>query len=157
MSVEGEASAAPVRLEHPVPPRRRTWLTCLLAVIIFGSGMIVGGGGLLIVLIRFAQRRDDPPPVVAARLKRQLGLTAEQTAEVQEIVRTRQEALRKIRNDVEPRFQAEIDLLEKQIADVLSNDRQKAKWHAGVASSLRRTWFSATQVKDSPKIPVSSP
>jgi parvulin-like peptidyl-prolyl isomerase len=119
--------------------------------------MIVGGGGLLIVLIRFSQRRDDPPPVVAARLKRQLGLSNEQTAEVQEIVRTRQEALRKIRNDAQPRFQAEIDLLEKQIADVLSNDRQKAKWRAGVASSLRRTWFAATQVKDSPKTSVSSP
>jgi hypothetical protein len=155
MSAESEAIVELGRIERPAPTGRRSWLTFLLAFIIFVSGMIVGGGGLLIVLVRFAQRRDEPPAVVAARLKRQLGLSDEQTARVQEIVRTRQDAVHKIRDEVQPRFQEEIDLLEKQVADVLT-DRQKRKWHAGVAA-LRRTWFSATQAKDLPKKPLSSP
>jgi hypothetical protein len=126
-----------------------------LAVIIFVSGMIVGGGGLVALLVHFSQRVDEAPAVTAARLKRQLGLSEEQTAQVQKIVRTRQEALHKIRDEVQPRFREEIDLLETQVASVL-NDRQKAKWHSGLAA-LRRTWFSATQAKDWPKSSVSSP
>jgi hypothetical protein len=128
-------------------------LTLFLAVIIFVSGLIVGGGGLLALLVHVSRHQDEPPAVVAARLKRQLGLNVEQTAQVQEILRTRQEALHKIRDEVQPRFREEIDLLEKQVDGVL-NDRQKAKWHAGLAA-LRRTWFSATQAKDLPKSPAS--
>ncbi len=155
MSVESRAIAELDLLEHLAPPKRTSWLTLFLAVIIFVSGMIVGGGGLLALLVHVSRRVDEAPAVTAARLKRQLGLSEEQTAQVQEIVRTRQEALHRIRDDVQPRFREEIDLLEKQVAGVL-NDRQKAKWHAGLAA-LRRTWFSATQAKDLPKSSVSSP
>lgn len=149
------ASAESNLLEHPAPPRRRSWLTLFLAVIIFVSGMIVGGGCLVALLVHVSRRVDEAPAATAARLKRQLGLSDEQTAQVQEIVRTRQDALHKIRDEVQPRFREEIDLLEKQVASVL-DDRQKAKWRAGLAA-LRRTWFSATQAKDLPKSSVSSP
>ncbi len=142
-------------LDKPTPPRRGSWLTLFLAVIIFVSGLIIGGGGLLALLVHVSRRQDEPPAVVAARLRRQLGLNDEQAAQVQEIVRTRQEALHRIREEVQPRFREEIDLLEKQVDNVL-NDRQKAKWHAGLAG-LRRMWFSATQAKDLPKSPASPP
>jgi hypothetical protein len=155
MSMDRMASEELDPLDLPTPPRRGSWLTLFLAVIIFVSGLIIGGGGLLALLVHVSRHREEAPAVVAARMKRQLGLTDEQTAGVQEILRTRQEALHRIRDEVQPRFRGEIDLLEKQVDSVL-NDRQKAKWHAGLAA-LRRTWFSATQAKDLPQIPASSP
>jgi hypothetical protein len=114
-----------------------------LALLIFVSGVVVGGGVTLIAVrnraLRAIHHPEEAPPRIAARLRSALALSAEQTRQVETIVRTRQQALQAIRREVQPRVVAELDRVESEIAAVLDAE-QRAKWHA-LFNHLRETWL----------------
>ena len=127
----------------PAAPRRRGWRTLLLALLIFVSGLIVGGGTMLITVrhraLRVLHHPEEVPARIAARLRWKLGLSDEQTQQVEQIVRKRQQALQAIRREVQPRVTIELDRVEAEIAITL-DDAQRAKWHA-LFAKLRETWI----------------
>jgi len=126
----------------PRPARRRRWVTILLALVIFLSGVIVGAGAFGLGLRNFVLRRihhpELGPPATAAWLQRKLELTDPQTTEIEKILRQRQAALVAIRREVQPAVEAELDLLEEQVSDVLDPE-QRNQWHNWLGR-MRRTW-----------------
>jgi len=136
---------------QPLPPApRRRWLTVLLLLVIFFSGSVLGGGGMFVFLrnraLHVLHHPEDGPARMANRLRSKLGLSAEQTRQVEEILRQRQLALQAIRREVQPRVVAELNEVERQIAAVL-DDAQQEKWHA-IFTRLCDTW-----IPDVPKEP----
>jgi len=127
------------------PPRRSGWLRVLLIAIVFFSGVVVGIGGAVIVVrnrVLFAIHHPEQMPAqITARLTRRLHLSSQQAAEVETIIRSRQERLQAIRAEVQPRVMGELAGMEREIADVL-DEGQKAQWHAG-CEQQRRTWVPA--------------
>jgi hypothetical protein len=134
--------------------RRRWWVSLLLAVGIFGSGFAVGGATALIVakdrFLHMLHHPEEAPAKITARLRCKLDLTDEQAAQVEAILRRHQEAFEAIRADVQPRVEAELDGVEKDIAAVL-DDSQRAQWHQRF-TELRETWMPPP-----PKPPAESP
>ena len=78
------------------------------------------------------------PRRIAAHLRFHLGLSEEQTRQVEAILHQRQAALQVIRREVQPRVMAELDQVEAEIAAVL-DDSQREHWHLMFAR-LRNTW-----------------
>jgi len=127
----------------PTRPKRRRWLSVLLSLVIFFSGLIVGTGGTLIVIRNVALQRihhpETVPDRIARQLRRKLRLDDEQTDQVRQIVAERQLAFQKIRRDVQPQIEAELDIARQQIGEVLDDD-QREKWEAHF-DHLRKTWL----------------
>jgi hypothetical protein len=134
------------------PPRPRRWLRLLLAAVIFLSGIAVGVGVSLIVvrnrLVFAIHHPDEMPAVIAARLRRPLKLSDEQVQEVQRILSERQRALQELRRRVQPRVEAELDEVERQIAQVL-DDQQQERWQR-LSQHLRGTWLPDLPPPESP-------
>ncbi len=126
-------------------PRRRRWLSLMLAIVIFTSGFVAGGGITLVTLrntlLYWVHHPEEFPPRAAARLRSKLDLTGEQTRRVEAILRRRQAVLQTIRREVQPRVIAELDLVEQEIAEVLTPE-QRERWHARF-TELRETWTPA--------------
>jgi NADH dehydrogenase/NADH:ubiquinone oxidoreductase subunit G len=127
----------------PAPPRRRRWLSIVLTLVVFISGFVLGAGTVAISIRNqalFALHHPEQEPArIAARLRRSLRLSDEQTQRVQQILEDRQAALESIRRDVQPRVVAELDLVEQQIAAVL-DERQREQWEKSFRQ-LRETWI----------------
>lgn len=128
----------------PLPmPRRRRWLSWLLAVVIFVSGVVVGGG-LAVALIHnrvlaALHHPEQAPERITQRLRRTLSLSDEQTAQVQAILHKRQQTLQEIRRRVQPEVETQIDEVEREVADVLTPE-QRERWHR-LLEQLRATWL----------------
>ena len=132
------AELTPVRPQVPVA-RRRRWVSILLALVIFGSGCIAGGAAALLIVrnrIREAVRHPElAPTMVANVLRRKLALDEEQTQAVEAILRTRHEAFRR---QMHPRATAELQRVEKEVAEVLT-PAQQTKWEA-LLDEWRSNW-----------------
>lgn len=116
----------------PPMPRRRRWVSIVLTLVIFLAGMIAGVGGL-IILVRYQamkklQHPEQEVPRMAARIGWQLKLNPVQVKEVEKILRNRMAALDGVRREVQPRVNAELDLVDKQITELL-DARQAENWH----------------------------
>jgi hypothetical protein len=157
MSLENAAVVAEMPLDRP-PPRRRRWLSVLLSLVIFGSGMVIGAGlGYLLVVTRIQYIIHHPEEVATqkvAALKGRLKLSEEQTQQIKGILQTRQVEMRKIWYGFQPRFEAEFDLLQGQVAGVL-DQRQRSLWNTEFAK-FRRFWIPPLLSKPSSTPPVPS-
>jgi hypothetical protein len=109
------------------------------------SGGIIGSGVTALVIVRGVQHRlhhpEEFPAHAAARLRRALQLSDSQSSAVETILRKRQAAIQDIRRGFQPKLEAEIDGLQKDIAAVLNPD-QAAKWSTWL-DEKRRTWLPA--------------
>jgi len=125
------------------PWSRRPWVRLLLSLVIFGSGAVVGVGATLIVLRQQVLERihhpEQMPTKVALRMRRMLDLDNQQTAQVEDLLVERQQAIQQIRREVQPRLMRELDQLEAEVAALL-NERQSAEWQRRFAE-LRETWL----------------
>jgi hypothetical protein len=72
-------------------------------------------------------------------MRRHLSLNEDQSREVLRILQDRQAHLEAIRREVQPRVEAELDLVASQVGQVL-NERQRGKWLKRFAA-LRQTWL----------------
>ncbi len=136
-----------------VKPRRRWWVSLLLSLLIFGSGLGIGGVGAALIIRKQLQMLVKHPEEVPAKLtalwKRKLRLTDQQAAQVLGILQQRQRALQEIRSTVQPKVEAELDLLESDMGRVL-DDRQFEKWLA-VVKEKRQLWTPPMPPKESQK------
>ncbi|MBI2195263.1 MAG: hypothetical protein HYU36_25055 [Planctomycetes bacterium] len=134
------APTTETRLTPLSKPRR--WKTLFLATVLFLSGIALGGGAAVWLIRRQViyalHHPEEAPGRILPILRRRLDLTDDQARKVKEILHRRQASLQDIRREVQPRVEAELDLVEKEVADVL-DDGQKEKWHKNLRS-LRATW-----------------
>jgi len=127
-------------------PRRRRWLTVLLAMILLVSGGIIGSGVTIFVVHRVILHRlhhpEEFPAIAANRLRRHLDLTDEQTQSAETIFRNRLAAVHDIRREFHPQLKAEFDLIQKEIGGIL-NPEQAELWNSHF-DKLRETWMPTT-------------
>jgi hypothetical protein len=127
----------------PPAPRPRRWLRVVMALVLFASGFVVGAGATLITVrnrvLHAIHHPEEGPPRVAAKLRRKLDLTDEQTRRVEEILRARQLALQAIRREAWPRVEVELDRVRREVAEVL-DEQQRREWEERFAY-LRETWI----------------
>ena len=117
------------------PPTRRTgaWKQVLLGLIILVSGMALGAGGTIIVGRRMfirqieGQRNGWLTRSITQRLTSDLGLSLQQTTQVQAIVKRRLEAVGRIREESRPQVEEQFKLMRSEINSVL-DARQAKLW-----------------------------
>jgi len=134
----------PLAAPLAAPPRpRRRWLRWLLWTVIFGSGFVAGVGVTLIAVRRGAlesiHHPETMPKKIAQRLRRPLELSDEQMRRIEQIVARRQPALLQIRVRFQPEVEAELDGIQREIAQVL-DEQQRPRWEQ-LFDHLRRTWL----------------
>jgi hypothetical protein len=138
MTVDQLLEPAPVS----APPRRGRWVLAFVLLLVFVSGGIVGGGGTDYMhrngwsrLMRFP---GEVPDRLVPMLRGKLDLNDEQTGKVDHIVRERHREIEKLRAEVQPRIDHQIDEMQSEI-DAVLEPGQRDRWHEWV-QSLRRRW-----------------
>jgi hypothetical protein len=115
----------------------------LLVVAIFLGGAACGAAIATLAVTRHIHGGMQDPHSIAshitARFGKMLDLTDQQVDQVQRIIMRRHDALIDIRREIQPRLEAELSILEEEIAGVL-NEEQRAKWHAH-AAMVRAQWL----------------
>ena len=128
-------------MAKPLP--RRRWLRVVLWLIVFGSGFVAGTGLTLIGIRKGAldaiHHPETMPKKVAQRLRRPLRLSDGQLQQIERILRDRQQALQQIRKRVQPEVETELDVINREISQVL-DDRQRGTWQK-LFQDLRGTWL----------------
>lgn len=125
-TVESDTSR---RLRKLAP--RIKWLPMLLSLLIFAGGLVSGSGLTLITIRqRLLHGLHDPEHIaerVARRLKFTIGLSTEQAAHVEDVLRRRQLVLRAIRERLQPQIEEELRHLGREIGEVLE-EPQRTRW-----------------------------
>ena len=138
-----EPSAIPPAQATCPRPRRRRWVSLLLAILLLLSGGVIGSGLTVMVIIKRAHHRLHHPEEfsadAAARLRQRLDLSDEQTKKVQTILRHRQAALQDLRREFQPRVEAQIDQIRDEVGQVLT-PQQAQRWNTWL-DEKRRTWL----------------
>jgi len=119
------------------------WVVALLGVLIFIAGGVLGSG----LTLRFLRDRvlyaihhpQEVPARLSVELKGRLGLTNAETEKVRQIIARHQLDLQKIRREVQPQVERELEELRKEVADALTPE-QAAKWNAWL-EQMRTTWL----------------
>jgi hypothetical protein len=123
-----ERDAAGTRLPRP---RRRWMRTVLLGIVILTCGMIIGGALTLHFrwphLLLARQPWERMPEHIAGRMRGELGLTEEQQGEIERILAKHHGVMESIRTEVQPRVEAQIDSMRREIEAVLT-PAQAARW-----------------------------
>lgn len=123
--------------------RRGKWLPVLLSLLIFMGGLVCGGGlSLLAVRQRLLSGLHHPEHVaehVTRRLAFRIGLSSEQSARVEAVLRQRQPALQALRKRMQPEIEMELALLRAKVGEVLE-EPQRTRWKQ-LFDGLCRTWF----------------
>ena len=119
-------------LDTALPRAGRRWLrTILLGIVILLCGMIIGGALTLhfrwprLLLARHSWARM--PEHIVERMRRELDLTAEQQTQIERILAKHHGAMESIRTEVEPRVEAQLDSMRREIDAVLTAE-QAARW-----------------------------
>lgn len=133
--------------QHALHPARtsasKRWRHVIAAVLIFVGGGVFGAVVTGVVITRAIRHVFEHPESagkhVASRLASFLDLNDRQAEQVQEIIARRHAALGDIRREIQPRLEAELTILEKEIDGVL-DEKQKVKWHEHTAR-FRAEWL----------------
>src|SRR5262245_39974266 len=127
----------------PAPPKRRRWVTVLLALLVFGAGMASGSALTISVIVHRLQyvfkHPEGMPGRIVARLENRLGLDETQKTKVEAIVAKRQAAMMDLRREFEPHLMEQLDLLRAEIGELLT-EAQRAKWER-MFDDLRKRWL----------------
>ena len=123
--------------------RRGKWLPILLSLLIFTGGLICGGGLSLLAVRQQLLFGLHHPERVAGRVTRRLafriGLSSEQSARVEAVLRQRQQALQALRKRMQPEIETELLLLRTEVGEVLEQP-QRTRWEQ-LFDGHCRTWF----------------
>jgi len=128
----------------PLPaPRRRRWLSILLALLVFMSGLAIGAAGAVAFIVHQVQYTIHHPALVperaAARLASKLSLTPVQQAQVREVITRHQAKIQHLRREVQPRIEVELQGVYDEVAAVL-DPKQCATWQA-LYSDFKAKWL----------------
>jgi len=107
-----------------VPRPRRRWISVLLVILVFLGGFVTGGGTVLrLIQVRVRETIAHPEREAArqvADLKKQLGLTPDQTRQIEALYTSRITSI--VQNG-----RGQIDLLNEEILRVL-DEPQRLRW-----------------------------
>ncbi|MFZ4575006.1 MAG: hypothetical protein ACOYN0_11450 [Phycisphaerales bacterium] len=127
----------------PVAPRQRSRLLRTLAAVLLG--IVLGSSGTLVIGVglvkHWVRNQADWPHRAAVRTGRALSLDSRERAEVERIFEQRFAAINDIRRENYPRLQAELDLMQSQVAQTLPPEKS-ARWDA-FFSRLRESFVLA--------------
>ena len=136
----GDAPAGPApQPAAPAPPaappasarRSRRWLSVLLCLLIFLAGSVAGAGAMVLHTRQRIQEAVRHPEVIperiVSRLRRPLGLDAQQELQIRAVLARRQAALLDARAQALERAQPEFEGIESDIAALLRPE-QKDMW-----------------------------
>lgn len=128
MSVQAaDQTPTPQPLAAGPPARHRGMFTGLLVAVFLSGGVVGGGLGMLITQQQFSDCLRHPeriPDRMMTKFRAELGLTDEQTAQIDEIVRRHHENFEAIRAEVHPRFSAEFAAMSDEMNLVLTEEQQ---------------------------------
>ncbi len=116
------------------------WRTAFFGLVILLAGITLGAAGALL-LVRPAERQ---PPMdlematnaMLGRFRAELGLTREQTRQIQQILRTRMQKLHEIRLQARPEIEEQLGAVKEEIGAVLTAE-QRDRWQ-GIMLRLER-------------------
>lgn len=121
----------------------------LLGVVILGSGIVIGSVGTLMVvrkaMVRAVEHPEQMPERATNRMARRYDLTERQQTEVEAILRERLQRMARIRHQMRPRLDAELDSLREEVAGVLT-DEQAAAWREDMG-----------RLRDAIQVPMNAP
>ena len=140
-SPDKQPAADPAPLPSPRVRRRRWWILALAFLLVFAGGFVTGGAGAMFVAFhriqQVIQNPKEVPHRVTERLRRKLGLTDEQTRQVEAILQQHQEKLEALRTEMAPRMREHFDAMEEEIAAVLTEE-QAREWREHFRDFQRR-------------------
>ena len=119
------------------------WRAVVLSAVLFVSGALVGGGAAVHVLrhevLRQIQHPDELVSLLGDHLVCKMSLSDEQGRDVRAILARHQAAFRRMRTEVQPRVETQLDALRADVAAAL-NEKQKAWWTRHF-DHVRSTWI----------------
>ncbi|MGN6370642.1 MAG: hypothetical protein ACTHN5_20505 [Phycisphaerae bacterium] len=131
----------------PSPRKPRRWLAAILIFFVFIAGLLCGTGltiALAVHRLRYALHHPEEVPArLTAILDKRLHLSPEQRTKVESLIAQRQSHLQKIRREVQPQVQAELEGLHTDISALLTPDQQP-KWDHVYTDAIH-TWMPAAQ------------
>jgi len=144
----------------PALPRRRRWLTALLALIIFVGGNVVGGVvtvGVIVHRLRDAAEHPEQIPArLTDRLTHRLNLDQEQSAQVEQIIAQRLSNVQALRRQMWPQLQSQLQGLRVDVGQVLDNTQQE-KWDV-MCEDFNRNWLPLIAPgANEPVVPATQP
>lgn len=120
-----------------VMQKANRWKGAFLGLVILIAGLLCGSGVTLIATKNKLQQKPDVVEWknrrILGRIRQQLSLTPEQGKRVDEIVSDRMKKLDEIRRKAKPEVTKQLDLMNKEVAEVLG-PRQKEQWQKIVKS-----------------------
>jgi len=130
-----EPAAKANELERAGPPLRRRshrWLLALLGVLILVCGIVIGAGAMLIVgpriVMHTIQHPEHASERFAAKVKRDLRLSEQQTRAVRAIFDKRMGKVEEIVREAHSRVAEQFEQMEQEIAGIL-DENQVRTWH----------------------------
>ncbi len=157
--VQGEPSAstgllaADFDLPAPRSMRARNWLSLGMVAVVFCAGVLVG--------VAAARTMQTPKPLaslneiptrVADRMQRDLHLSDDQRDRLEQIARSHQAQLRRIRAQIAPEIRAEMNQIIDEMAAVLSPE-QAERWRRKAHRRLNALVPAADAVPTEPSSP----
>jgi|GEM_PF-3057285 len=127
---------------HP-PGRKHSMKQYFLGIVILLCGMVIGAGLMSFVLWNSLQKPmrlyDRMPDRIVEDMKTHIDLTEEQAEQIQEVFRRHLAVFDSVRQEVEPKINNEISLMENEIRDILTKEQQE-RWEDRYMK-FRRRWF----------------
>ncbi len=134
----------PESVAHTVTKKRRR-RSVLLGLVILLCGFILGSGVTLVtvrhIILHVIHNPEKAPERITNKLQRRLDLSDVQAKEVKQIITERKQALIAIRDRALPKVNRELDLMRKQVTDVLTEE-QAETWHK-LFDRHRELWVPA--------------
>jgi len=155
---EENAVSRPRASELPAPPRKRRLRTIALGLVILVCGGLLGSGITLVVVRRtmeVIQTPGEAPKRIAERMRSKLDLSPEQTSQVLTVLEKREQCLRSILREIEPKIEEELLKTRDQVSAILKPE-QAEKWRKRfdtLHERWRSRWFGPRQEKDRESAP----
>jgi hypothetical protein len=125
----------PDNLEISYLQKLYRWRIAFFGVVILLAGIVIGGSSMLILMPQRLMRPSPGPEFNSMRmippLRRDLGLTSEQSEKIKPILDKHMEKLHEIRMDARTEIGETLGQMNKEISAVLT-DRQKQIWQRGL-------------------------
>jgi hypothetical protein len=133
--------------------KRPVWRMVILGVVILVCGMVIGGGLTTYVLWKRVETTIMHPRLMPERIvehmESSLDLTPEQAEQIREIFTRRHERFDKLRVEMEPLIQAELDSIREEVSRVLTPE-QLEEWTSGF-DRMHRRWFRGPMFGKGPR------
>jgi len=125
----------------PSVPRRRCWLTVVLALVVFGAGIAIGWSTTVLQADQrdrhYREHPEQMPTRIVERLDKELGLTAQQSRQLLPIVQQWWQGWQQARRESYPVYKPSLEQADRRISAILT-PQQKPKWDAYYQGMSRR-------------------